>query len=283
MPGTMATETRVTGWNDLIERLYANSWNPDLRRFRSNRAFRGLEDASHELETSLARLGGPFEELELDILRNFRKYAGPNSVAVDSTWYWLAVGKHHGLPTRLLDWTYSPFVALHFATADVDKFDQDGVIWCVDYVATKRFLPAPLRTVLKREDSNAFTVEMLAQAASDLPAFDKLSRDPFLLFFEPPSLDDRIVNQFALFSVMSSPAADMSDWAAQHADLCERIIVPASAKWEIRDKLDQANISERVLFPGLDGLSRWLTRYYSPNRAPRLRPAAKSNPQMRRR
>jgi hypothetical protein len=83
-----------------------------------------------------------------------------------------------------------------------------------------------------------------------------------VIFFEPPSLDARIVNQFALFSVMSSPTGRLDRWLAHYPELCRRIIIPARLKWEVRDKLDQANITERVLFPGLDGLSRWLKRHY---------------------
>ena len=43
-------------------------------------------------------------------------------------------------------------------------------------------------------------------------------------------------------------------------------MTPAGLQWEARDKLDQANVTERVLFPGLDGLSSWLTRHYRPRR-----------------
>jgi hypothetical protein len=74
-----------------------------------------------------------------------------------------------------------------------------------------------------------------------------------------------VVHQHALFSLMSNPTASPRDWL-RHPQLCRRVIVPAALKWEIRDKLDQANINERLLFPGLDGLSRWLTRYYMPKR-----------------
>lgn len=68
----------------------------------------------------------------------------------------------------------------------------------------------------------------------------------------------------ALFLLMSSPTAQMGDWLEEHPDLCRRVIVPAALKWEIRDRLDQANVNERILFPDLDGLSRWLTRYDLP-------------------
>jgi hypothetical protein len=212
----------------------------------------------------LTRLGGDYPALEGHLLRNFRKYAFRDAVAHDSIWNWLALAQHHGLPTRLLDWTFSPFVALHFATHDPDQFGADGMVWCVDFVRSRRYLPAALQAQLREEGSNVFTVDMLDQTAGTLDDFDQLDKEPFVVFLEPPSLDDRIVNQFALFALMSSPTARLDEWLKQRPELCRRLIIPAELKWEVRDKLDQANITERVLFPGLDGLSRWLKRQYTP-------------------
>lgn len=107
---------------------------------------------------------------------------------------------------------------------------------------------------------------MLSDAVTSLPAFTSMAADPFALFFEPPSMDDRIVNQFALFSTLTDSTARLDDWLLACPECWRQIVIPASLKWEIRDKLDQSNITERVLFPGLDGLSRWLSRHYSPKK-----------------
>jgi len=258
-------DIRVESWNHLQELLYENSWQQDLRRFRSSYAFRGMPDANQDLVTGLVRLGGDSAQTEPHILRAFRKYARPEEAAGTSLWNWLALAQHHGLPTRLLDWTYSPYVALHFAVETMDTFDRDGVVWCVDYAKANALLPEVLKQVAARECAGVFTAEMLDEAARSLGDFDALGKDnPFVVFLEPPSLDARIVNQFALFSLMSSPTARLDHWLDQHPDLSHRLIVPKELKWEVRDKLDQANVTERVLFPGLDGLSRWLKRYYTP-------------------
>ncbi len=259
---------RVESFNQLQDVLFNDSWNDELGRFRSRNAFRGLSDSSYRLATTLIRLGGPFAQLERHLLRNFSKYAHRNVVQHDSIWHWLSMAQHHGLPTRLMDWTYSPYVAMHFATANIEKFDTDGVIWAVNYVRAHHLLPANLRRMLDQEGANVFTVNMLSSHMCSLKELDNLSSENFTIFFEPPSIDDRIINQFAFFSVFTDSKAVLDDWLAKHPEIWQRIIIPAGLKWEIRDKLDQANITERVLFPGLDGLSSWLKRQYSPKDAP---------------
>ncbi len=257
-------EITVSSWNELQTELFTDSWNEKLGRFRSRYAFRGLSDSNYKLESRLARHGGDFRKLEKHLLRNFKKYAHRSVVEKDSIWNWLSVAQHYGLPTRLLDWTYSPFVAMHFATADIDAFNVDGVIWAVNYVKTHNILPEKLSRKLEEEGANVFTVEMLFESIKSLTELENLSSDPFILFFEPPSIDDRIVNQFAFFSMSSDSRVVLNSWLEDKMDFWRKIVIPAKLKWEIRDKLDQANITERVLFPGLDGLTKWLTRHYSP-------------------
>src|SRR5512135_709714 len=160
---TPVNQVRVSTWNELNECLFEASWKRDLRRFRSSYAFRGQSNAAGDLKTSLARLALNVD-VEEHLLRNFRKYAHREAVPGDSVWNWLAVAQHHGLPTRLLDWTYSPYVAMHFATQDLADYRADAT----------------------------------------LQKFDRLSRKTFVVFFEPPSLDERIVVQFALFSLVSN-------------------------------------------------------------------------------
>ena len=254
-------DVRANSWIELQEALFADSWRPRIQRFRSAFVFRGVPRVSHTLDSSL-QIGG-FVAHEKHLLTSFRKYAVESAVHGDWVWNWLSLAKHHGLPTRLLDWSYSPYVAMHFATQNLRDFNDEGVIWCVDYRKTNDHLPKPLRKILEAEDANIFTTEILNRVATTLHDFDALGNDDFVVFFEPPSLDERIVNQFALFSLPSSARLSLEEFLQRREGTLRRIIIPAKLKWEVRDKLDQANITERVLFPGLDGLSRWLKRYFT--------------------
>jgi len=272
----------ISSWEDAQDKLFMGAWQPNLNRYRPSHAFRGLSEAYDTLPTSLIRLGqqnsdGTFNashgaEVESDVLRNFIKYAEDRSLSDKSIWHQLSVAQHYGLPTRILDWTYSPLVALHFATENMSKLDEDGLIWRVDIDEAHALLND---TWTEEKSGHVFTIDELTEVASDFDdpnAIFEQNETDSPLFFEPPSLDGRIVNQFALFSVLPDPTQRFDQWLADHRNIFKRYRIPASVKMEIRDKLDASNITERVLFPGLDGLAEWLQRYYTPVRETETQP-----------
>ncbi|MHB9286938.1 FRG domain-containing protein [Halobacteriales archaeon Cl-PHB] len=291
MGETEQNEFVADDWATLQRLLFRDSWNAELGRHRSPYVFRGMTDTDHDLRTSLQRFVGDSDrwDLEVHLLRNFRQYARQEIDQPESPFHLMALAQHHGLPTRLLDWTYSPSVAAYFATSGSP--DTDGVVWAVDYETTHERLPDHFQAFLAELGTNMFNAAMLydlmkmvieqtrevdeqladrrtlpmIDVRDILEEFSKQQGEDYIVFFQPPSIDQRIVNQAALFSSMANPRTSMDEWLEDHPELYWKLIIPAERKQEFRDKLDQANINHRTLFPNLDGIARWLKEYYRPS------------------
>ena len=131
---------------------------PDLGRNRSPYVYRGMNNASFRMVTSLRRNCRSLQRsLEPAILKNFAKYAVIEDPSVaHSVWRQMILGQHHGLPTRLLDWTHSALVALHFATSEenLEAMEaHDGVIWRIDIDELHTLLPEKYQAIMRDRKS----------------------------------------------------------------------------------------------------------------------------------
>lgn len=275
----MESDIVVTSWCELMQALSAEPLvvrsDATGHRSRSQFLFRGVSNHAWPLRSSLERMESP-STVEQPLLRSFQKYVPPSTLqGSTSHWELLALARHNGLPTRCLDWTFSPLVAAHFATVNMRRQDDDGAIWCVDTVRWRdELLPESLMDTLRRELSWVYDVRTLARSFEDLRALDAAfaGREQVLVFFEPPSIDARIANQGGILSLLSAGSdghdAYLRRVMKERPGIVRRIRIAAAAKPQIRDMLDQNNINERMLVPGLPGLCEWLRRYYSPARLP---------------
>ena len=171
----MKKDKPVKTWDQLLAALY-NIPKTHHQRYRSNFVYRGVANKEWGLETSLKRLGPAYLDVERPLIRNFAKYAQPGEIPSTALWFRLAVAQHHGLPTRLMDWTVSPRVAAHFATFEEEHYDKDGAIWAVDVVKAIDYLPSEFQTMLKEESAFLFSIEMIYRLTSSLSCFDALSK-----------------------------------------------------------------------------------------------------------
>lgn len=241
-------------------------WDSRNRRHRGYYLYRGLPNESFELKTSLQRNCGRLSaKLEPKILENFSKYTSiETEVEIDNVWKRMILGQHHGLPTRLLDWTHSPFIALHFAAdGDLKTLEETNcVIWRIDIEEIHSLLQKPFRTVMRKEGMTVFNVNMLNSVAKSIEEYDSITKGKSMVIMEPPSIDPRIVNQYAFFSVIPGQVTSIEEFLAQYTEKTVKYIIRKDLKWRIRDFLDEANISERIVYPGLDGICKWLSRHY---------------------
>ncbi len=263
----MIQEVRVSTLEELMPLLSEQEYRPDLGRNRSPFVYRGMTNADFRMVTSLRRNCRELQRnLEPAILKNFAKYAVIEDPSVaHSVWRQMILGQHHGLPTRLLDWTQSALVALHFAVSEEDLArmeDHDCMVWRVDIAELHALLPERYQQVMRDYQAEVFSVDMLGSAAQSLALYDRDMGDRSMVVLEPPSLSARIVNQYSFFSVIPMEMENVEDFLDRFTGHTVKYVIDRKLRWRVRDMLDQLNMSERIVYPGLDGLSRWIARHY---------------------
>ena len=263
----MIHEVRVSTLEELMPLLSEQEYRPDLGRNRSPYVYRGMTNSAFQMVTSLKRNCRQLQQtLEPAILKNFAKYAVIEDPGVaHSVWRQMILGQHHGLPTRLLDWTQSALVALHFAVSEDDLAhmeDHDCMVWRVDIRELHALLPEPYQQVMRQYQAEVFSVDMLGCAAQSLEQYDRDLGDGGMVVLEPPSINARIVNQYAFFTVVPMGMENVEEFLDRCTEHTVKYVIDRKLRWRVRDMLDQLNMSERIVYPGLDGLSRWIARHY---------------------
>jgi len=163
---------------------------------------------------------------------------------------WWAVMQHHGAPTRLLDWTKSPFVALYFAV--VDQPDKDGAVWLVNFGSLMEAM----------EDTYEFKEQVQRPDFSD--HFQTKGVPHFLCPLDFSQQSQRMIAQQGLFTICRNIMGDhgeIIDDTFKRADgaydaAYTQLVIPKAKKPEILRKLELFNITSSSLFPGIDGLGR---------------------------
>jgi hypothetical protein len=252
--------------------------------------YRGHADGSWVLEPKIQR---GFEGTEEELFRKERKLTNEfqtkasvisgEKPPLNDYGAWLTLMQHYGLPTRLMDWSRSPLVALYFAVSDEKKMDTDACIWVLE--------PHKLNESMKLEKptadgdvlhSNTFVYNMSHKTINTMlfTAFRrwKLSSDPSVDTLEdkkfdhrfkdlsgkiaacyPTMADNRVYNQYSAFTVHNTDKRFMNfcfSSEPKEMPILHRIIVPYDVKKLLRRELELCGFTQSHIYPDYEHLAK---------------------------
>lgn len=287
-------ETRLENWDDIFK-LY--------NRFLMAFVFRGHGCADWSMTSSLERMAKRYHPrhfvyavngYEEDNLKEFKwKYPGyekTNIPADDEVIEWLSIMQHFGAPTRLVDFSYSLYVALFMAMDSLEE-DEDSAIWGLNQLICRDiFFQDKMELEKKCKDKDEMDFCIYKEANSVLlDIMDSSEREytKGIYLVKPRMVNKRLVRQQGLFAIQSDPNSSFEDNFFSIA--CNReavvipfhdminnsssyertrpsdialikIIIPKEYRWDIFMSLEQMNITSETMYPGLEGLAKSMNR-----------------------
>ena len=262
-------EIPIKSWKDFEEIVSSSQY--------SDWAFRGQEDQTWPLNSSLARYLSDFKvhkdvwaHQEDRILRIFRRKAHlflEHIPAEDNVYEWLALMQHHGAPTRLLDFTWSPFVAAFFA---LEKARTNAAVWAINIKEIKTANRTITRQypLFKEPNQNRDEPVVLAPRTQEIYYrfyIENTIRDrvPFVSTGEPFNMSQRIIAQSGTFVVPGvlhlSVDEILSTYPAPETIMAKFVLDLDRIREDAMKSLYLMNITNATLFPGLDGMARSLS------------------------
>jgi hypothetical protein len=211
--------------------------------------FRG-QPHDHPLLPRIARLNlsDDLADAEGNMLAEFQRQSMPFLGRIpDNDWDWLALAQHHGMATRLLDWTRNPLAALWFAVRQPPASEAHGVVWV--------FTPA---------EKDIITADKVR--ISHKGPF----KGPRTEVFQPNCVTSRIVAQGGWFTVHKYVAQEHRFMPLEKDGIQRKRLVkldiPSEAFSELRYQLDRFGVNCASMFPDLDGICQhveWLNCFLS--------------------
>jgi hypothetical protein len=260
------TEKTVSTWRELYGQLETYLKPP------AHWVFRGQSNVGWKLQTQIERVRKPFRvnqrklpDYEWKLVREFRRRAHiyhPSPPQKDDHLDWLALMRHHGGPTRLLDFTYSPFIATYFALESADK---DSAVWAINYVWLR---DQALKIVTGGKGANGKVYENFRDKRDGASFKTIFWSTPLLRFVSganPMRLNERLTLQQGTFLCPGDITVSFETnlrAAAKVKDNVHKIVIKKPCRTNALARLRKMSIDSTTLFPGLDGFARSLnTRF----------------------
>lgn len=256
--------------------------------------FRGMENSSYSLLPSVFRKvkikqsGGKIENYkylalneETDILKNFIQEASAyiynlNSISQKFV-RWIELAQHYGVPTRLLDWSNNPLVALYFACESNSQ--EEAIVWILHRGNYVKYISKEANYVNNKKKIEELIEELLSESDAEKQE-TIMPKLPFI--YTPYYFDNRMSAQGSWFMVWGTKKDALENMVEdtyymnlpdkernthvygqeQEENFLFRFLISKSNKQSIMRQLDHIGINAKTLFPGLDGIGKYIERKY---------------------